>query len=167
MSATSPTWKAGELARRTGLTVRTLHHYHETGLLSPSGRTASGHRLYSEGDVARLQQILSLRALGLSLAEIRGVLAGPGFSPLTVVETHLSRLREQIGLQQRLCARLEAVAAGLRSAGSVSAEDLIRTIEVMTMFEKHYNPEQLEQLRHAARHWARSTSAPWRPSGRA
>lgn len=48
------TWKVGELARTTGLTVRTLHHYDHVGLLQPSGRTASGHRLYEEEDVRRL-----------------------------------------------------------------------------------------------------------------
>jgi DNA-binding transcriptional MerR regulator len=167
MSATPPTWKAGELARRTGLTVRTLHHYHETGLLSPSGRTASGHRLYGESDVARLQQILSLRALGLSLAEIRAALTEPGFSSLEVVEMHLSRVREQIALHQRLAARLEVVAAELRSAGSARAEDLIRTIEVMTMYETHYTPEQIEQFRKRDeilgehRHRVRAVDAEW------
>ena len=57
--------KVGELARRTGLTVRTLHHYDEIGLLRPSLHTDSGHRLYTGRDVARLQQVLSLRAARL------------------------------------------------------------------------------------------------------
>jgi DNA-binding transcriptional MerR regulator len=56
--------KVGELARRTGLTVRTLHHYDEIGLLNPSLHTEAGYRLYTAGDVARLQQVLSLRQLG-------------------------------------------------------------------------------------------------------
>ena len=56
--------KVGDLARRTGLTVRTLHHYDEIGLLKPSLHTESGHRLYTGRDVARLQQVLSLRQLG-------------------------------------------------------------------------------------------------------
>ena len=55
-----PCWKVGELAARTGLTVRTLHHYDAIGLLSPSGRTGSahnsGHRLYTAADLARLPQ---------------------------------------------------------------------------------------------------------------
>ena len=49
-------WKVGELAKRTGLSVRTLHHYDEIGLLSPSGRTQTGHRLYSTEDVLRLSR---------------------------------------------------------------------------------------------------------------
>src|SRR3954452_18682683 len=95
--------KVGELARRTGLTIRTLHHYDEIGLLKPSLHTESGHRLYTAGDVARLQQVLSLRQLGFSLEEVRACLDRPGFSPLEVLRLHVVRLREQIELQQKLC----------------------------------------------------------------
>ena len=140
-------WKVGELARRTGLTVRTLHHYDQVGLLQPSRRTAAGHRLYGGEEVARLQQIQSLRRLGFGLDEIRELLDRPEFSPARVVELHLERVREQIRLQQRLCERLEGIAARLRAAETVSADDLIRTIEAMSMFEKYYTPEQLEELR--------------------
>ncbi len=142
-----PSWKVGELARQTGLSVRTLHHYDEIGLLSPSGRTAAGHRLYADGDVARLQQVMSLRQLGFSLDEVRECLDRPGFSPRHVVRLHLERLREQIEMQRRLVARLEAVEEGLRLAGEVPVEELIRTIEEMSMYEKYYTPEQLEELK--------------------
>lgn len=139
--------KVGELAKRTGLTVRTLHHYDEIGLLRPSLHTESGHRLYTAGDVARLQQILSLRQLGFSLDEARACLERPDFSPLEVIDLHLARLREQIELQRNLCERLEGVARLFRTAGEVSAEDFLRAIEVMTMIENYYSPEQLEYLR--------------------
>lgn len=140
-------WKVGELARRTGLTVRTLHHYDQVGLLQPSRRTEAGHRLYGAGEVARLQQIQSLRRPGFGLEEIREMLDRPEFSPARVVELHLERVREQIRLQQRLCERLEGIAARLRAAETVSADDLIQTIEAMSMFEKYYTPEQLDELR--------------------
>ncbi|MGH3481002.1 MAG: MerR family transcriptional regulator [Pseudonocardiaceae bacterium] len=61
-----PTWKVGQLARLTGLTVRTLHHYDQVGLLCPSARTPSGHRLYGDQDV----RIVALRELGLPLEVI-------------------------------------------------------------------------------------------------
>lgn len=67
--------KVGELARRTRLTIRTLHHYDEIGLLRPSLYTGSGHRLYTAGDVARLQQVVSLRQLGFSLEAWQELLA--------------------------------------------------------------------------------------------
>jgi DNA-binding transcriptional MerR regulator len=139
--------KVGELAKRTGLTVRTLHHYDEIGLLRPSLHTESGHRLYTAGDIARLQQVRSLRQLGFSLEEIRGCLDRSGFSPIEVVRLHAARLREQIALQRRLCDRLEAVADRLQAAGEVSADELIRTIEEITMIEKYYTPEQLDDLK--------------------
>jgi DNA-binding transcriptional MerR regulator len=74
------TMKVGTLAKRTGLTVRTLHHYDEIGLLSPSHRTQSGHRLYGEEEFSRLQQIASLKHLGLPLEEIRECLTRPEYS---------------------------------------------------------------------------------------
>lgn len=140
------TWKIGSLAKATGLTVRTLHHYHQVGLLSPSQRTAAGHRVYGEADVARLQQIVSLRSLGFGLEDIRAVLAGSELSPLRILELHASRLRDRIRTQQRLADRLDAVAAGLRTAGHVSADQLIHAIEEITTVDKYFTPEQQEQL---------------------
>jgi DNA-binding transcriptional MerR regulator len=144
--------KVGELARRTGLTIRTLHHYDEIGLLKPSLHTDVGHRLYTAGDVARLQQVISLRQLGFSLEEIRDCLDRPGFSPLEVIGLHLARVREQIELQRKLCERLEAIAAHFRTAEEVSADEFLQAIAVMNMvkIEDYYTSEQLESLRRRA-----------------
>lgn len=139
--------KVGELARRTGLTVRSLHHYDEIGLLRPSLHTESGHRLYTAADVARLQQVLSLRQLGFSLEEIQACLDRPDFSPMQTIRLHVARLREQIDMQRQLCDRLEALAEQFAEAAEVSAEDFLQTIEVMTMIESYYTPEQLELLK--------------------
>jgi DNA-binding transcriptional MerR regulator len=139
-------WKVGELAKQTGMTVRTLHHYDEIGLLTPSHRTAAGHRLYAEGDVARLQQIASLRSLGFPLDEIRDVLNQERLSPLDIVRMHADRMRQQVRSQQRLVERLDALAAGLDGAQDVSAEQLIATIEEINMFDKYYSPEQMDYL---------------------
>jgi MerR family transcriptional regulator, thiopeptide resistance regulator len=138
--------KVGELAKRTGLTVRTLHHYDEIGLLRPSLHTEAGHRLYTAADVARLQRVLSLRQLGFSLEEVRGCLTRAGFAPLEVIRLHVTRLRDQIRLQRELCERLEALAATFRTSAEVSADEFLRTIEVMTMIEKLYTPEQMKQF---------------------
>ena len=67
----------GELSRLAGVTVRTLHHYDEIGLLRPSGRSDAGYRLYSYEDLARLQEILVWRQLGFSLPEIQQLLDDP------------------------------------------------------------------------------------------
>ena len=141
-----PALKVGELARRTGLTVRTLHHYDAIGLLSPSMHTESGHRLYSAADIARLQRIVSLRQLGFSLEEVRACLERAEFAPLCIIQMHLARLREQMALQQQLCVRLEMLAAHFGDAGEVSADEFLTVIEGMTMIEKLYTPEQLKQF---------------------
>jgi len=136
----------GELAARTGLTVRTLHHYDELGLLAPARRTAAGHRLYGEEQVMRLQQIVALRGLGFSLEEITQMLERPDLSPQRALRLRLERLREQIDEQQALCDRLEAVLGRLESNEEVSVEEILETIEAMTMFDKYFTPEQMEQL---------------------
>jgi DNA-binding transcriptional MerR regulator len=143
-------WKVGELAARTGLTVRTLHHYDRIGLLRPSGRTGShhgaGHRLYTAADVARLQQVLSLRSLGFGLEQVREYLSRADYDPRRVVRLHLDRVRGQAADLNRLADRLAALADALDRAETVSAEDFLSTMEVMTMIEKYYTPEQLEQV---------------------
>ena len=140
------TWKVGELARQTGLTVRTLHHYDEIGLLSPSHRTGAGHRLYGSEDLARLLQILSLRQLGFSLEEIRECVARPDFSLQRTLDLHVARLDAQIERQRRLRDRLRTVALRLKAAEEVSVDDFLKTMEEITMFEKYYTPEQLQEI---------------------
>jgi DNA-binding transcriptional MerR regulator len=81
---------AGDVARISGVSVRTLHHYDEIGLLSPSGRSRSGYRQYDGEDLARLQQILCYRALGFDLRRIATILDDPSVDALD----HLRRQRE-------------------------------------------------------------------------
>ena len=81
-------YTVGEVSRRCGVTVRTLHHYDAIGLLSPTGRTASGYRVYDAGDLARLQHIVVYRRLGFALEEIRRMLAEGAD-----LQTHLRRQR--------------------------------------------------------------------------
>src|SRR5262249_57956696 len=134
-------------AGRAGLGIRTLHPSDEIDLLRPSLHTASGHRLYTAADVARLQQVISLRQLGFPVEEVRNCFHRPGFSPVEVIRLHVARLREQIELQRKLCERLEALAEHFRTAGEVSADAFLYTIEVMTMLENYYTPEQMEFFR--------------------
>jgi len=79
-------YSVGQVARYAGVTVRTLHHYDEIGLLSPRERTRTGYRRYGEADLTRLQQILFYRELGFALEEITAVLADGGDA-----RTHLHR----------------------------------------------------------------------------
>ena len=89
----APVWKIGELAQRTGLTVRTLHHYDEIGLLSPAERSDGGHRVYDEAGVQRLYRIVSLRSLGFPLDAIAQALDSERFDPRAAVDDHLAPAR--------------------------------------------------------------------------
>lgn len=142
----SDVMKVGELARRTGLSVRTLHHYDEVGLLVPSRRTPAGHRLYGRAEVERLQRIVSLRHVGLSLEEIGDCLDRPGYSLERVLEMQLHRLDEAAARQQRLRGLLEHLRDRLRSSGGATLDELTRTIEVTMSYDKYYTPDQLRQL---------------------
>ncbi|HWG34633.1 MAG TPA: MerR family transcriptional regulator, partial [Gemmatimonadaceae bacterium] len=141
-----PPWKVGELARNTGMSVRALHHYDEIGLLRPSLRTAAGHRLYDRTDIERLQQIHSLRLMGISLDETKRLLDGAAASPRQVIDLHLARLREQMAMQKQLVRRLKALADHLDTAKPLSLEELCKTIEEMMRVEKYFTPEQLEVM---------------------
>lgn len=138
--------KVGELARRTGLSVRTLHHYDEIGLLRPAERTQGGHRLYGHAEVARLQQVLSLRALGLSLDEVRELLARPDVTPGRVIELHRARIDERIERLRGLSERLGRLAGRYEREERVPLDEFLQTIEVIGMTEEYFTPEQLEQL---------------------
>ena len=140
------TLKVGELATRTGLTVRTLHHYDEIGLLRPSRRTSAGHRLYGEEEVRRLQRIASLRHLGLPLEEIRDCLDRPDYSLERTLGLQLRRIDEEIGRHQRLRALISDLLDRLESAEALSVEQLTKTIEVTLNYDTYYTADQLDEL---------------------
>jgi MerR family transcriptional regulator, thiopeptide resistance regulator len=83
----------GQVAEEFGVTVRTLHHYDDIGLLSPSDRSASGYRLYTEADLERLRHVVVYRRLALALDELRQIIDAPA---ATVIE-HLQRQRDVVG----------------------------------------------------------------------
>ncbi|KAA9154950.1 MerR family transcriptional regulator [Amycolatopsis acidicola] len=95
MDDVSRTFTIGELARRTGLAVKTIRFYSDEGLLPPTDRTPSGYRLYDARSLARLELIRTLRELGLGLAEITQVLASETTVP-RLAARHVAALDEQI-----------------------------------------------------------------------
>jgi DNA-binding transcriptional MerR regulator len=135
----------GDVAHRTGLTVRTLHHYDQVGLLRPTARTPAGYRLYGPAEIRRLQHIASLRRLGLSLDDITRCLDA-GDPPLPeVLDLHLGRLdndiREATAMRDRLL--------HIRKQIDETAIDLdawLGVIHETLRFERHYTPKQREKL---------------------
>jgi MerR family transcriptional regulator, thiopeptide resistance regulator len=99
MTSSFEPMRVGALASATGISIRTLHYYDEIGLLAPTLRSEGGHRLYGADDIGRLQQILSLRALGFSLEEIAACLDNDEeLSPRSVIGRHIERLSIQRAL---------------------------------------------------------------------
>jgi DNA-binding transcriptional MerR regulator len=101
----------GEVAELAGVTVRTLHHYDELGLLSPSGRSEAGYRLYSYDDLARLREILLWRTLGFSLSEIAALLDDPGHDRLAALERQRHLIETEIERLGTLAAAVDAAIA--------------------------------------------------------
>jgi DNA-binding transcriptional MerR regulator len=135
-----PNWKVGDLAKLTGLTVRTLRYYDQIGLFSPSEYSDSGHRLYNEADIRRLLQILSLKDLGLSLEEIQSMLHGHTFAPSDIVAIQIERVRQNIKTQQKLLAELERVAERMNQNHQEppSVDEFISLLEIMKMSHEKY-----------------------------
>ena len=103
--------RVGDVARLAHISVRTLHHYDEIGLLRPSAHSAAGYRLYTPEDLDRLQQVLFYRELGFSLEEIRELMADPGFDrsqalveQRTLLAARLRRLKTMVALIDRTLA---------------------------------------------------------------
>jgi len=95
----------GDVAQLSGVTVRTLHHYDRIGLVTPSGRTAAGYRLYGEGDLDRLHAVLGYRELGFALEQITDLLDGTA--------EPLAHLRRQHGLVSARIEQLQRLLRGL------------------------------------------------------
>ncbi|OJB50552.1 MerR family transcriptional regulator [Burkholderia ubonensis] len=138
--------KVGELAKRSGLTVRTLHHYHAIGLLTPSARADNGYRLYDRDDIARLHQIQALRRFGLSLAEIGDYLNQPGAPLVDLVAKQITLLDRQIEQSAQLRERLVRLHAQLAEGTEPELADWLTTLELMTVFDKYFSEEELARM---------------------
>ncbi|RQR55634.1 MerR family transcriptional regulator [Burkholderia sp. Bp9125] len=138
--------KVGELAKRSGLTVRTLHHYHAIGLLTPSARADNGYRLYDRDDIARLHQIQALRRFGLSLADIGDYLNQPGAPLVDLVAKQITLLDRQIAQAAQLRERLVGLHAQLTAGTEPELADWLTTLELMTVYDNYFSEEELARL---------------------
>lgn len=138
--------KVGELARRSGLTVRTLHHYDSIGLLTPSGRSEAGYRLYNRDDVARLHQVQALRRFGMALADIGHFLANPGASLPELIARQIDSLDQQIAEAAKLREQLAALRGQLLAGEEPALASWLSTLEHMTVYDKYFSKEELAQL---------------------
>ncbi|MDC7121988.1 MerR family transcriptional regulator [Cellulomonas fimi] len=122
-------WRVGDLAALTGLTVRTLHHYDDVGLLRPD-RTAAGHRVYRRAHVERLYRISVLRRFGVPLDDIAAALDQPGWTLDGALRTHLVELEDQVLRMERLLHRLSATRPDVAADRAARRDDDVSDVDV-------------------------------------
>jgi methyltransferase (TIGR00027 family) len=145
MSKSSPL-KIGELAKKTGLSIRALHHYDAIGLLCPSQRSEGGARLYSRDDIMRLHRIEALKQLDYSLADIKAALDDSARAPLDVLARQIAVLDAQALQAQRLSRRLQHLLDLIATGGETAATDWLDILELMNMYQKHLSDDELSTL---------------------
>lgn len=111
-----------QVALAAGVSSRTLRHYDAIGLL-PAGRASNGYRAYGQADLVRLQRILLLRDLGLSLPEIADVVDGQ-LDDLAALREHAVHLRDRAGLLERQLASVERTIAALTEKEELMPQDM-------------------------------------------
>ncbi|MGQ0709195.1 MAG: MerR family transcriptional regulator [Rhodoferax sp.] len=132
------------MATRTGLTVRTLHHYDTIGLLKPSARSDAGYRLYNQEDVARLHAIQALRHLGLPLADVASMLERGGEGLDDTVARQIRALDYEISQAIELRARLHLLQERLASGDTPEMSDWLSTLSLMSTFSKYFSAAELK-----------------------
>ncbi|MDR4168626.1 MerR family transcriptional regulator [Bacillus nitratireducens] len=119
-----------QLTKETGITVRTLRYYDQIDLLKPSGKTEGGHRLYSETDVIRLQQILFLKEMGFSLKEITNVLVTDELNLKVSLEKQLKFVQEEQKKFNRMERILQAVVYSVDVEGELDWKVMFELIQL-------------------------------------
>jgi DNA-binding transcriptional MerR regulator len=162
----SDTATVSEVARLAGITVRTLHHYDEIGLLRPSGRTDSGYRLYDRSDIERLQQVLFYRELGVGLDEIAVMLERPGFDRALMLLEQRELLEEQVARLTRMISAVDAAITSEETGIMLTKEEML---EVFGDFDPTEHEDEARErwgdtdaYKESAKRSARYTKDDWK-----
>lgn len=134
--------KVSDLARITGISVRTLHHYDAVGLLRPADRSTAGYRLYDAESLLRLQQILIQKSLGFSLEHIRRVLDDPAFDIEASLKAQLSELEERANTT---AAMIGSVKAALTRLQTKRMDDSMTMKEIFEGFDPSVYEDEVRE----------------------
>jgi DNA-binding transcriptional MerR regulator len=166
----SRTYQVKEVAQLTGMSVRALHHYDEIGLLVPSTRTGSGYRLYDDGDLLRLQQILIGRELGMSLEAIKRSLDDPSFDRRAALERQRKELAARADRTAAMLRAVNAALAALTDEGGKTMKEMSKD-EITALFDGFdpslYEGEvkqrwgETDAYKESARRTSKYTQADW------
>ncbi len=146
-------YRVTEFARLTKVTVRALHYYDQIGLLKPSGRTPNRYRFYSAKDLFRLQQIVTLKFLGLSLDQISQALARPQSAVIRSMRLQAEAVEKEIERLKRAARTLRETARMAEAGGALDWKKLIKVMEDIQMSEdakktwaKHYTESEMKEF---------------------
>ncbi|MFD2646450.1 MerR family transcriptional regulator [Devosia albogilva] len=147
------TYTVSQLAQLAGVSVRTLHHYDEIGLLKPAYTGENRYRHYGEEELMRLQQILIHRELDIPLDEIRAILDAPGFDRIETLARQRARLEEQSRRYAQMVKTIDRTIAKLKGGCAMTAADLYSGVvspekqaEYDAWLVEKYGPEMEDQL---------------------
>ncbi|HET6351784.1 MAG TPA: MerR family transcriptional regulator [Coriobacteriia bacterium] len=132
-------YTVGEAAKIAHVSVRTLHHYDEIGLLEPIARSDAGYRLYSDDDLIRLQQILLYREFDFTLEEIATVLADPDFDPVDALVAQKQLVEEKLKRDEALLALLDKTILSMKGGIGMTKE------EMFEVFGEDFDPSEYEE----------------------
>ena len=152
-------YRIQEFATLAGVTVRALHHYDRLGLLKPSGRSDSGYRLYRDRDLARLEQIVVLKFLGLPLKQIGRLLKreSPLVETLRRQQTVLFEKRRQLDVAIDAIKQAEQSVLTSREPDWTLFTHIVREIEMQNNTEwskKYYSPEAQAKVEERKHRWS-------------
>jgi MerR family transcriptional regulator, thiopeptide resistance regulator len=162
-----------KLAAMSGVSVRTLHFYDETGLLKPAYHGVNGYRYYEEPQLLKLQQILFYRELGFELKQIKRVLARRDFDKVAALESHRKVLRQNLAHTRKLIQTIDKTIAHLKGTKTMKSQELFVGFnpEQQAKHEQYLvdrygegMKENITQSKARVKHW---TKADWGNSGAA
>lgn len=155
----------GRVARISGVTVRTLHHYDEIGLVVPGGRSPAGYRIYGRGEIERLQEVLFFRTLGFALEDIKHIMEQPGYSRTAALERQRKMLE---GQADHLLALIDTVDRALQAERTGSKMPIEDALGVFGDFDPTEHEEEARErwgdtaaYQQSARRTARYTKQDW------
>ena len=129
-------YTVNELSKLAGVSVRTLHHYDEIGLLKPQAYTAAGYRQYGQQELERLQQILFFKELDFELVQIKNLLDSPGFDSERALLHHRELLEKRRERLERLLQTIDKTIEAMKGISSMENDELFENFD-MTEIEEH------------------------------
>lgn len=158
-------YRIKKVADIAGISVRTLHHYDNIGLLRPAAASPAGYRLYSNDDLSRLQEILFFRELGFGLNEIKEILDRPGYDRRGALLTHKKILQEKNLRIVKLIRAVDMTLYSMERGSTMSKEEMFGAFDEATVEE--YKKEARERwggtgaYKESERKTAKYTKADW------